>query len=638
MIISSIKKEFLEIAHDRTMLGVLLIFPVFIMLFMGSSFGSIEISGLPVGVVGPTNTAFSSVLFGGLNESTAFKLQNFETQESAMESFRNGQLRAIIVVPADIDQQLRNGDGTEIKIIVDNSDIALQKAIVAAMSSVMQASSTNITRSYVSEAWNDLGELDKSAANLALSINESKGSMIRTKQNLENIRANIDDLEIGSLEESLHNTSLQISSLSEFAAGETIGNDSWKFLEDAEFALNESIHTVGDTHTKINDQIDGLEKTAEDLELSVSALKIAKNTTTDPITAAVLDANIAALDSLKNSTKQQMADAEQQLAELESLNMTLHEFSISLDEYSELVSQAELEQNTKIEEFQEKISRLDVSLGKAESTIKKMKDLFAQIDTTTNDIEKTLDEVLVQIGNVDDLIGSLQETVAEQTAKNPERIASPLSVVVQDHYARSSFVDFIIPQVIAVSLLFSCFLLASISLVREKTRKTVVRLLLIPGAFENSIIAKIATITLISLGQVAIILLVGISIFSVQAPANAIMLVIGTAISALVLSAIGILLGFFARTESAAIQSSLLIAIPMLFLGNIMFSPDLLPAYTQILQQLLPLAHITNIFKIVLITNGDPTANILALVSYFVLLAVIVAFIMIRRRDISQYA
>ena len=260
------------------------------------------------------------------------------------------------------------------------------------------------------------------------------------------------------------------------------------------------------------------------------------------------------------------------------------------------------------------------------------------INTTTNEIEGTLDEVLAQIGDVDNLISALQGTVAEQTAKDPDRIAAPLSVVVQKQYERNSFVDFIIPQVIAVSLLFSCFLLASISLVREKTRKTVVRLLLIPGAFANSVIAKISAITLISLGQVAIIILIGVFVFAVEAPHDLAMLVAGTAMSALVLSAIGILLGFFARTESAAIQSSLMIAIPMLFLGNIVFSPDLLPAYTQVLQQLLPLAHITNIFKVVLITNGDPTADILALLSYFVLLAVIIAFIVIKRRDISQYS
>ncbi|HID73130.1 TPA: hypothetical protein EYP38_04260, partial [Candidatus Micrarchaeota archaeon] len=112
---------------------------------------------------------------------------------------------------------------------------------------------------------------------------------------------------------------------------------------------------------------------------------------------------------------------------------------------------------------------------------------------------------------------------------------------------------------------------------------------------------------------------------------------IGTCISALVLASIGTLIGFYARSESAAIQTSLLIAIPMLFLGNIIFSPDLLPSYTRTLLELLPLAHITNIFKVVLITSGDPLADMSALGLYFVLLAAVIAFLVLRRKDITNY-
>ena len=75
----------------------------------------------------------------------------------------------------------------------------------------------------------------------------------------------------------------------------------------------------------------------------------------------------------------------------------------------------------------------------------------------------------------------------------------------------------------------------------------------------------------------------------------------------------------------------------MLFLGNIIFSPDLLPQFTQVLQQFLPLAHVTNIFKIVLITNGNPTADMVALLTYFILLAGVILFIVLRRRDITNY-
>jgi ABC-2 type transport system permease protein len=216
-------------------------------------------------------------------------------------------------------------------------------------------------------------------------------------------------------------------------------------------------------------------------------------------------------------------------------------------------------------------------------------------------------------------------------------VASPLSVKVQNQYERSSSVDFIMPQIVSVCLLLTCFLLGSISLVREKSRFTIVRALMVPGAFENLVVGKIITLVLLSFGQVLLIVLVAMALYGVRVPANIPMLVAGGLVSALVLSSIGIVIGFYARRESAAIQTCLLLAIPMLFLGNIIFSPDLLPQFTQVMQQFLPLSHVTSIFKIVLITNGNPTADMVALLTYFIVLGGIILFLVLKRRDITNY-
>lgn len=639
-LLHSIKKEFLETMHDHTLLAALIVFPVFVMLFMGSAFGSVEIQGLPIGVVGPTDTTFSSVLTASINESTAFNLQGFASEESAMTDFRNGRLRAVIIVPGDFEDSLKAGRGSEVRIAVDNSDIALQQAILAAMGSVVQASSTNITRSYVSAAWQDLYGLNQSAASLASGINESKRKMEETRGNLAGIRQNMSSLDITGLEVSLSSASAQIQGLQQAIS---LQNDSsfldksGAFLANASFALNESIDTVESTHARLVDQSEELNSTIGALDISISALTLIKGSTSDNLTAAALGINIDTLEALRDSAAAQEADTKAQIAELEGLNATLHSFRTSLQAYTLVLSEAKANQTGALGAVAAALSSLNRSFADADETVKELKVLFQDIDSTAADIDSTLQNVLLQTGSVESLITSLQGTVAAQTAKDPETIASPLSVRVENQYARNSFVDFIIPRVIAVSLLFSCFLLSSISLVREKTGKTIIRLLLMPGALSNAIVAKIASVTLISLGQVAMILLVGLLIFAVRPPPDLAMVALGTVVSALVLSSIGTLVGFYARTESAAIQTSLLIAIPMLFLGNIIFSPDLLPVYTQILQQLLPLAHITNIFKVVLITGGDPSANMAALLSYFVLLALVIALLAWKRRDVSHY-
>jgi ABC-2 type transport system permease protein len=653
-ILSAIRKEMLEVLHDRTMLAVLLAFPVFVMLFMGTSFRSMEINGLPIGLAGPENIS-SSPLFSGLNESQAFKLQEFGSEEDAMTAFRNGRLRAVIIVPQDFEESLRKGNGSSVRVVVDNSDLALEQSVLAAMSSVIEASSTDITKSYVTSAWGELRDLNASTASLASGIEQTRTNMNQTKASLAQIRQGIDGIEIDSLATSLDSASMNIAALQaqlesqkEEFADVSAGNDELldqtdAFLFNASYALNQSEDTVQSTHDKLGAQMMQMNSTVSSLSASIAGLEAIKAGSSDPVVIAALDLNIGSLQSLRTMTQGQIIDAKEEMAELRALNATLDSFGDSLADFSSELETARLnagktaQLGAALDNVSKRLTQLNASFGSARIEVAKLKGLLGDIKSATSEIDSTLDDALAQTASVDALIGSLQATVAEQTGKDPDTIASPLSVTVENQYERSSFVDFIMPQVIAVSLLFSCFLLGSISLVREKTHKTIIRALLAPGALTDIVIGKIAALMLMSFVQIALILVVALVLFGVKPPESILMLLWGTAISSLVLSSIGVLVGFYARSESAAIQSCLLLAIPMLFLGNIIFSPDLLPAYTQILQQLLPLSHVTSIFKVVLVTNGDPAGDIAALLSYFVLLAVLMAFIVFKRRDITNF-
>ncbi len=652
--LSAIKKEVLEVVHDRTMLLVLLAFPVFVMVFMGSSFRSMEINGLPIGLSGPENIS-ASPLFAGLNESAAFKLQSFNSEEDAMTSFRNGRLRAVIVVPQDFEESLGRGNGSAVRIIVDNSDIALEQSVLAALSSVIEASSRDITKSYVTSAWDDLILLNGSAAQLGEGLAQTKAKMNQTKASLVQLRTGMGGIGIDSLESSLENASDSVASLKAqleaqkadlaniSADNDAMLNKTGAFLINASDALNQSQTTVQSTHGKLKAQVTQLNGTIAALGASIAGLEAIKAGSSDPTVIAALDFNIASLQSLRSTSQSQMVDAQAEISDLESLNDTLDSFAQALEDYSEEVESAKAgpdrtaELAAALDGAMLKLTRLDSSFETARAEVAELKALLGEIKSTTNEIDGTLDDAIAQTASVDALIGTLQSTVAAQTGKDPDTIAAPLSVTVESQYEKPSFVDFIMPQVIAVSLLFSCFLFGSIGIVREKTRKTIVRALLAPDALMNLVLGKIVTLVMLSFGQIAVILLVAVLFFGVNAPDNFLMLLWGTAISSLVLTSIGIIVGFYARSESAAIQSCLLLAIPMLFLGNIIFSPDLLPAYTQVLQQLLPLAHVTSIFKVVLITNGDPAVDIAALLSYFVLLAIILAYIVFNRRDITNY-
>jgi ABC-type multidrug transport system permease subunit len=652
---SVIRKELLEIAHDRTMLAVLIIFPIFIMAFMGSSFGSMEIVGLPIGVVGAANTTFGTALFNSINQSSAFDLQSFSSETDALSAFKDGQLKAVIVIPPDFDQNISQGRGAQVLVLVDNSDLALEQAMLAALSSVIQASSVNITEGYIDSTWGDLDALNASAASLSQQINTTESSMEETKANLAEIRDQIGEIDISTLEGTLDNASSDVSGMSQVLVQQddaldnistssgALFNQSDSFVANATGAVNQSIASVDGTYTNLSGQVAGLNNSLHTLDTSIAGLELLRNSTMDNLTVAALDLDIASLISLRNDTATQMMNAQTEMASLQELNATLQNTSISLADYAATISAAQTDTSalegmeTSLNTAAATLDRLNASFSGAQAQVSQLGALLASINSISVQIDGTLDTALAQTDSVESLITSLEGTVAEQTGKNPALIASPLSVSVEDQYVRPSFVDFIMPQVISVSLLLSCLLLGSVSLVRERTRKTIIRALLAPDGFVNLVVGKIATLVLLSFVQIALILLVAALVFGVQMPDDWALLVWGAAISSLVLTSIGVLIGFYAGNESSAIQCCLLIAIPMLFLGNIVFSPDLLPAYTQILQELLPLAHVTNIFKVVLITGGNPTTDVVALLLYFILLMVLLAYVVVKRRDVSYY-
>lgn len=657
--LSVIKKELLEISHDRTMVAVLILFPLCIMLFMGSSFGSMQINGVPVGVSGPANSTFSTLVLEGLSKSTAFKMQDFATSEEAMEAFKNGQIRALIIIPENIDADLAQGEGTTIRVVVDNSDVALEKSILAAMGAVLQASSADITKVYVTGAWEDLVALNQSASELGADIAETRVKMEETRQELYNIKKNISALDIEGLSDSIDEVDEGVSDLQSSiniqkdaiknysAENELFFEQSDAFLDNGTATVEESIYAVNNAHANLSLQIVELNNTANSLQYTINGLETLKSSVSGvcgTATTSAIDVTVLGLQSLKNNVLSQKADAEEQLIALQELNSTLQgmkgtlaNYSVQMDEASEKQEEKTSDIEDSLDDAYSTLSSMQASFGDARKDVDDLKALLSKVEGTMDNMDETLNQALDQTSSVDELISSLQNTVAEQTGKDPEKIAVPLSISVENSYVRNSFVDFIMPQVIAVSLLLSCFLLSSIGFVREKTRKTIVRALLAPGSMRSLVVGKIASIVIISFAQVGIILIVGTLLFGVGLPLNWEMLLFGVFVSSLVLASIGMLVGFYTKSESAAIQGCLLLAVPMMFLGNIIFSADLLPQYTQILQALLPLAHVTNIFRVVLITNGNPIIDIVALLSYFVLLVVLLTFTMIRKKDISSY-
>lgn len=651
--IESIKKEILEIKNDKTLLAIVLLFPIFVTFFMGGSFNKLGINGLPIGIIGKTETNFTKTVLAGLDESEAFNTIEFSSLENATDALENGKIKAIIEIPQDFENSINRGNGSKIKITLDNSDLAVEQSILAVLSSLIQASSTEITKEYVNGAWTDLEELNNSAQNALTNINSGKERLNRTFNELQNIEVEINSIQINQMQNSINNAQNSIANLKSFSnsSRETLLtqkennriflNSTKEFVINATGAVDQSIDLITNTTDRLRSQINSLNNSYLALDATYNSAVLLRgqiqNSSCAVLTPTV-DLLAISLNSMRNTTLNQINDANAQLNEMRNLNTTLQNSKMQLINYSERIDRAINESNNSA--IEDGLNRLDLEIGTINQTLETSKTqidrieaLIGSMKNTINQSKMTLNEAIQGSNNMASLVNQISEIVRVQTSKDPTKIASPISIELLDKYQRKGFSDFIFPQIISVTILFSALLVGAIGLVRERSRNTLTRLAIAPGGIVNLVLGKITLISLISLIQVGLIISIGVGFFEVSVPPRLDGVILGAIISGILVATIGIIIGFISKTESSAIQISLLIAIPMLFLGNIIFSSDLLPKVTQMIQAFVPLSHITNVFRISMISGADPQIAIATLIGFEVFFGFILALIISREGE-----
>jgi ABC-2 type transport system permease protein len=160
--------------------------------------------------------------------------------------------------------------------------------------------------------------------------------------------------------------------------------------------------------------------------------------------------------------------------------------------------------------------------------------------------------------------------------------------------------------------------LASITIVQERSKKTLIRTLLTPISLEGFILEKTAALILIALLQGIIMIVVAYLLYGIVIPADQLG---GLFLVILVYSAafigIGMALATFAESENTAMLLSLVLSIPMLFLSGVFFPFETMPALMVKLGNALPITMgIKALNSVLIYQQGVPVEYLLPLLAY----------------------
>jgi ABC-type Na+ efflux pump permease subunit len=91
---------------------------------------------------------------------------------------------------------------------------------------------------------------------------------------------------------------------------------------------------------------------------------------------------------------------------------------------------------------------------------------------------------------------------------SPTSIAAPIKLEREPVFKDRAYLDFLMPAIVSIVLMFISFMLASITIVQERTKKTLLRTLLTPLSLGEFIFAKTCALILIAMLQGIILLIV----------------------------------------------------------------------------------------------------------------------------------
>jgi ABC-2 type transport system permease protein len=184
--------------------------------------------------------------------------------------------------------------------------------------------------------------------------------------------------------------------------------------------------------------------------------------------------------------------------------------------------------------------------------------------------------------------------------------AQPIAVTVHSIVSSGlSYVDFLVPGILAMTIMNSGILGLASAFVSYRERGVLRRIKATPFPLSSFIAARIVSQLVIAVVQAVILIAVGILVVGLKLNGNLFYAFILVIIGSLAFLSIGFVIASFARNQEAADSIANAVAFPMLFMAGVFFPTDAAPKVLQPIIRLLPLRYLADGLRNVMVKNGS---------------------------------
>ncbi|MGO9386696.1 MAG: ABC transporter permease [Methanobacterium sp.] len=199
---------------------------------------------------------------------------------------------------------------------------------------------------------------------------------------------------------------------------------------------------------------------------------------------------------------------------------------------------------------------------------------------------------------------SLTPSTTISSGINFENIVNSINFQVNKLYGNISYIDFLVPGVLALVILFSCMFGMGESIAGERERGELARLFMTPTSIATVVGGKILSKLIQETGRAILLIAVAIGLFGIVIAGSMLLTLLLLVLIALCFVGLGMMISARVSTQADYQQIIQPITLPMMFLSGVFFPVETMPWIFQKLAYLIPLTYANDALRAVMLKGA----------------------------------
>jgi ABC-2 type transport system permease protein len=200
-----------------------------------------------------------------------------------------------------------------------------------------------------------------------------------------------------------------------------------------------------------------------------------------------------------------------------------------------------------------------------------------------------------------------------------QSIVNTINVQIDKLYGNITYLDFLVPAIIGMTVLFGCVFGMGEIVAGERERGELARLFMTPTSVATVIGGKIISKLVQETGRGIILIVAAILLFGIIINGSMVLTILLIILGALCFIGFGIMISARVSSQEDFMQSVMPITMPMMFVSGVFFPIETMPWIFQKIAYILPLTYVNNALRAVMLKGagvGDIWIDIAVLLGF----------------------